>query len=109
MEVKEAKVIKMTPNVKEDDKEVQSKKQPDKLTYEQMVDIANQLQQQNSQLRERVVRLMEDHSVIRMNFLFEVIKNKEVFKGRIYEEAVSEIADALYPKAEEIKEEEAVE
>lgn len=100
MEVKESKVIKMTPeaqqNNPEERKRVQPKKQPEKLSYEQLVDVANQLQQQNNKLRENIGKLMEEHSVIRVNFLFEIIRNKEMF-GHIVEEVVAEITEALYP------------
>ena len=92
MEDNKSKVVEMNP--KASDKEV---KQDNKLSYEELVNVANQLQIQNRQMQQRLYQLMEEHSVIRMNFLFEIVKNSNMFQKDTVEESLKRLRKVYSP------------
>jgi|SRR5690554_3641505 len=96
MEDNKSKVVEM--NTKTSDKEV---KQDNKLSYEELVNVANQLQIQNRQMQQQLYQLMEEHSVIRMNFLFEIVKNANMFQKDTVEESIKEIEESLFSSYKE--------
>ena len=99
MEDNKSKVVEMNP--KASDKEV---KQDNKISYEELVNVANQLQIQNRQMQQQLYQLMEEHSVIRMNFLFEIVKNANMFQKDTVEESIKEIEESLFTSYKEFEE-----
>ena len=95
-----SKVVEMNPRASGE--EVQ---QNNKISYEELVNVANQLQVQNRQLQQQLYQLMEEHSVIRMNFLFEIVKNSNMFQKDTVEESIKEIEESLFTSYKESEEE----
>lgn len=91
-----SKVVEMNP--KASGEEVQ---QDNKISYEELVNVANQLQVQNRKMQQQLYQLMEEHSVIRMNFLFEIVKNSNMFQKDTVEECVKEIEESLFTSYKE--------
>lgn len=91
MEVNKSKVVEMNP--KASGEEVQK---DNKISYEELVNVANQLQVQNRKMQQQLYQLMEEHSVIRMNFLFEIVKNSNMFQKDTVEESIKEIEESLF-------------
>lgn len=91
MEVNKSKVVEMNP--KDSGEKVQ---QDNKISYEELVNVANQLQVQNRKMQQQLYQLMEEHSVIRMNFLFEIVKNSNMFQKDTVEESIKEIEESLF-------------
>ncbi len=100
MEVDKSKVVEMNP--KASGEEVQ---QDNKISYEELVNVANQLQVQNRKMQQQLYQLMEEHSVIRMNFLFEIVKNSNMFQKDTVEESIKEIEESLFTSYKESEEE----
>lgn len=100
MEVDKSKVVEM--NSKASGEEVQ---QDNKISYEELVNVANQLQVQNRKMQQQLYQLMEEHSVIRMNFLFEIVKNSNMFQKDTVEESIKEIEESLFTSYKESEEE----
>lgn len=99
MEDNKSKVVEMTP--KASGEEVQ---QDNKISYEELVNVANQLQIQNRKMQQQLYQLMEEHSVIRMNFLFEIVKNSNMFQKDTVEESIKEIEESLFTSYKESEE-----
>lgn len=99
MEVNKSKVVEMNP--KASGEEVQ---QDNKISYEELVNVANQLQVQNRKMQQQLYQLMEEHSVIRMNFLFEIVKNSNMFQKDTVEESIKEIEESLFTSYKESEE-----
>jgi hypothetical protein len=74
---------------------------PAKVSYEQLEGIAVQLQQENNKLKERLQQVENQVSLVRLNFLFEVVKNTDKFPERLVRTAENEIEMALYPPRRE--------
>ena len=100
MEVNKSKVVEMNP--KASGEEVQ---EDNKISYEELVNVANQLQVQNRKMQQQLFQLMEEHSVIRMNFLFEIVKNSNMFQKDTVEESIKEIEESLFTSYKESEEE----
>lgn len=94
-----SKVVEMNP--KASGEEV---KQDNKISYEELVNVANQLQVQNRKMQQQLYQLMEEHSVIRMNFLFEIVKNSNMFQKDTVEESIKEIEESLFTSYKESEE-----
>lgn len=99
MEDNKSKVVEMNP--KASGEEVQ---QDNKISYEELVNVANQLQVQNRKMQQQLYQLMEEHSVIRMNFLFEIVKNSNMFQKDTVEESIKEIEESLFTSYKESEE-----
>lgn len=99
MEDNKSKVVEMNP--KASSEEVQ---QDNKISYEELVNVANQLQIQNRKMQQQLYQLMEEHSVIRMNFLFEIVKNSNMFQKDTVEESIKEIEESLFTSYKESEE-----
>lgn len=75
--------------------------QGNKISYEELLNVANQLQVQNRKMQQQLYQLMEEHSVIRMNFLFEIVKNSSMFQKDTVEECIKEIEESLFSSYKE--------
>src|SRR5690554_697802 len=100
MEDKKSKVVEMSPKASGEEA-----KQDNKISYEELVNVANQLQVQNRKMQQQLYQLMEEHSVIRMNFLFEIVKNSNMFQKDTVEECIKEIEESLFTSYKESEEE----
>lgn len=98
MEDNKSKVVEM--NTKASGEKAQ---QDNKISYEELVNVANQLQIQNRKMQEQLYHLMEEHSVIRMNFLFEIVKNSNMFQKDTVDKSVKEIEESLFTSYNETK------
>ena len=76
----------------------------EKLSYEQLEQLANQLSQVNAKMREQLEKVNYGNFHQRMAYLFEVIKNKEAFGDYFVNKCVDEITYALTIPEEETKE-----
>jgi hypothetical protein len=85
-------------------KGVETGKQPEKMSYEQIVDIANQLQSQNRELMMRMQGLVDVYH--RLDYLFKVIENASQFEAQFAQSCAAEIQDIItIPKEESEKSE----
>lgn len=100
MEVNKSKVVEMNPKASGEEEQ-----QDNKISYEELVNVANQLQVQNRKMQQQLYQLMEEHSVIRMNFLFEIVKNSNMFQKDTVEESIKEIEESLFTSYKESEEE----
>lgn len=90
------KVVKMDAK-----KGLTTQEQPKKISYEELGKIASELQmqaqklyQENHQLK---IQLNNQSAVIRMNYLFEVLKNDKFFTPDDCYKCAEEIMESLYP------------
>ena len=94
-----SKVVEMNPKAPGEEAQ-----KDNKISYEELVNVANQLQVQNRKMQQQLYQLMEEHSVIRMNFLFEIVKNSNMFQKDTVEECVKEIEESLFTSYKESEE-----
>ena len=73
-------------------------------SYDEVVDIANQLHQQNEELRYKLLSLMNDQSLIKLEFLMKVVENREGFPKDIVDKSITEIREILFPTKEDVQE-----
>ena len=72
------------------------------LDYEQMVNVANQLHQENTRLRSALEEAHVRYNLARLGFLMEVTQAKEgVFRKAFIMQAAEEIEKTLYPRDKE--------
>lgn len=95
----------------EEQKNEQVSEQPKKLSYEQLQNIAGQLQQQNMQLRRALEQNNLENMFKRLDYLFKVVATPHIFSDEFVAMCVTEIEKAItIPEAlEEDKEEESKE
>lgn len=80
-------------------------KEEKKLSYEELKNIAGQLQQQNNFMREQLMKLRNEEMYKRVDYLFKVLENKNVFDEGFYGKVVNELQEILtIPEQEEVKE-----
>ena len=76
-----------------------------KLSYEELKAVAGQLQQQNTFMREQLLKARNEEMFKRVDYLFKVIENKNVFNETFYGKVVDELQLILtIPEQEEVKE-----
>lgn len=85
----------------------EKKEEQTKLTYEQLENVAVQLQQKCAILENKLRSI--DGTTIRLNYLLKVLETKDVFPAEFITKCASEVEDILTiedekPKVEEIKE-----
>ena len=90
MEEKKTKVIKMNGA------KTTSEKAKQKLTYEQLNDVCNQLFQQNQQLRKELQEMNAVNMFKRLDYLFKVVELASTFKDSDFiNSCMDEIKEAL--------------
>lgn len=93
MEENKAKAVKMN-SVKNDSKVADQSKQ--KLTYEQLNDVCNQLFQQNQELRKGLQEMNAVNVFKRLDYLFKVVELASTFKDSDFiNSCMDEIKEAL--------------
>ena len=92
MEEQKKKVIEMKPQVQ----------RPEKMSYEQLENITHQLSEQNRQLFAKLQELNVVNILKRLDCLFKVIENGNMFKQDFLEKCVVEVENLLtIPEQEE--------
>ena len=80
---------------------------PERMSYEQLNNIAHQLSEQNRQLYMKLQEANLANMKMRLDFLFKVVENFEMFTPEFSEKCVKEIEELMtLPEEEEKKEEE---
>ena len=92
MEEQKKKVVEMKPQVQ----------RPEKMSYEQLENVAHQLSEQNRQLFAKLQELNMANMFKRLDYLFKVVENSRMFKQDFLEKCVAEIESIMtVPKQEE--------
>lgn len=91
MEEQKKKVVEMKPQ-----------ERPEKMSYEQLENVAHQLSEQNRQLFAKMQELNMANMFKRLDYLFKVVENGHMFKQDFLEKCVAEIESIMtVPKQEE--------
>ncbi len=92
MEEQKKKVVEMKPQVQ----------RPEKMSYEQLENVAHQLSEQNRQLFAKLQELNMANMFKRLDYLFKVTENGHMFKQDFLEKCIAEIESLItIPKQEE--------
>lgn len=92
MEEQKEKVVEMKPQVQ----------RPEKMSYEQLENVAHQLSEQNRQLFAKLQELNMANMFKRLDYLFKVIESGHMFKQDFLEKCIAEIESLItIPKQEE--------
>lgn len=92
MEEQKKKVVEMKPLAQ----------RPEKMSYEQLENVAHQLSEQNRQLYTKLQELNMVNIFKRLDYLFKVIENGHVFNQDFLEKCIAEIESLMtVPEQEE--------
>ena len=98
MEEQKKKVVKMQPATKDE--------RPEKLSYEQLENVAHQLSEQTKQLYMKLQAANISNMFKRLDYLFKVVENGHMFKQDFLEKCIAEIEEIMTVPEETDKEEE---
>ena len=98
MEEQKKKVVKMQPATKDE--------RPEKLSYEQLENVAHQLSEQAKQLYMKLQSANMSNMFKRLDYLFKVVENGHMFKQDFLEKCIAEIEEIMTVPEETDKEEE---
>lgn len=88
MEEKNKKIVEMHPATKEAER-------PEKMSYEQLENIAHQLSEQAKQLYMKLQDANMGNMFKRLDYLFKVVENGSAFKQDFYEKCIMEIEELM--------------
>lgn len=92
MEEQKEKVVEMKSQVQ----------RPEKMSYEQLENVAHQLSEQNRQLFAKLQELNMANIFKRLDYLFKVVENGHMFKQDFLEKCIAEIESLMtVPEQEE--------
>ena len=92
MEEQKKKVVEMKPQVQ----------RPEKMSYEQLENVAHQLSEQNRQLFAKLQELNMANMFKRLDYLFKVAENGHMFEQDFLEKCIAEIESIMtVPEQEE--------
>lgn len=92
MEEQKKKVVEMKSQVQ----------RPEKMSYEQLENVAHQLSEQNRQLFAKLQELNMANMFKRLDYLFKVVENGHMFKQDFLEKCIAEIESLMVvPEQEE--------
>lgn len=74
-----------------------------KLTYEQLKELADQLHQQNQMLYKKMMEMNNADAYKRIDYLFKVLENHDVFSAEFVNATASELESILKLQEEEAK------
>lgn len=97
MEEQKKKVVKMQPATKDE--------RPEKLSYEQLENVAHQLSEQAKQLYMKLQAANMSNIFKRLDYLFKVVENGHMFKQDFLEKCIAEIEEIMTVPEETDKEE----
>ena len=86
MEEQKDKVVGMKP---------QETEQPQKMSYEQLEQVAHQLSEQARQLYSQLQKSNLTNMFKRLDYLFKVVENGHIFKQDFLEKCINEIEDII--------------
>ena len=98
MEEQKKKVVKMQPATKDE--------RPEKLSYEQLENVAHQLSEQAKQIYMKLQSANMSNMFKRLDYLFKVVENGHMFKQDFLEKCIAEIEEIMTVPEETDKEEE---
>ena len=98
MEEQKKKVVKVQPTTKETER-------PEKMSYEQLENIAHQLSEQVKQLYMKLQAANMSNIFKRLDYLFKVVENGHMFQQDFFEKCIAEIEELLTVPEEDNKEE----
>lgn len=93
MEEQKKKVVEMEPQMQ----------RPEKMSYEQLENVAHQLSEQNRQLFVKVQELNMTNVFKRLDYLFKVVENGHMFKQDFLEKCITEIENLMTVSEQEEK------
>ena len=99
MEEQKEKVVVMQPTAKETERS-------EKMSYEQLENIAHQLSEQAKQLYMKLQAANMSNMFKRLDYLFKVVENGHMFKQDFLEKCIAEIEELMTVPEEEDKKEE---
>ena len=100
MEEQKKKVVEMQPVTKETER-------PEKMSYEQLEQIAHQLSEQARKLYSQLQQSNMTNMFKRLDYLFKVVENGHIFKQDFFEKCIAEIEELMtVPEVEEENKEE---
>lgn len=88
MEEQKSKVVEMAPQTKEEG-------QSQKMSYEQLEQVAHQLSEQARQLYNQLQQSNMTNMFKRLDYLFKVVENGHMFKQDFFEKCVAEIEEIM--------------
>lgn len=92
MEEQKKKVVEMKPQTQ----------RPEKMSYEQLENVAHQLSEQNRQLFAKLQELNVTNMFKRLDYLFKVVENSHMFNQDFLEKCIAEIESIItIPEQEE--------
>lgn len=97
MEEQKKKVVKMQPTTKDE--------RPEKMSYEQLENVAHQLSEQAKQLYMKLQAANMSNMFKRLDYLFKVVENGHMFKQDFLEKCIAEIEEIMTVPEETDKEE----
>ena len=97
MEEQKKKVVKMQPATKNE--------RPEKMSYEQLENVAHQLSEQAKQLYMKLQAANMSNMFKRLDYLFKVVENGHMFKQDFLEKCIAEIEEIMTVPEETDKEE----
>lgn len=78
-----------------EENKTQEMEQPRELSYEEMKNVAAQLQHQNEQMRNAIMKLDYTNTFKRLDYLFKVVENSIQFPDDFVSECVAEIVNTI--------------
>ena len=100
MEEQKTKIVEMQPATKETER-------PEKMSYEQLEQVAHQLSEQARQLYSQLQKSNMTNMFKRLDYLFKVVENGHMFKQDFLEKCIAEIEELMtVPEVEEDNKEE---
>lgn len=99
MEEQKGKVVEMTSQAKETE-------QPQKMSYEQLEQVAHQLSEQTRQIYDQLQKANLSNMFRRLDYLFKVVENGHMFKQDFLDKCIKEIEDIMTVPEEEAAPEE---
>lgn len=79
---------------------MEENKEKKKLTYEQLNEIANQLMQENTKLKQKCQELYIADTIKRLEFLFKVVESSYPFDKGFRDTCANEIKELMTPVQE---------
>ena len=94
MEEQKGKVVNMQPMAKEIER-------PEKMSYEQLENVAHQLSEQAKQLYMKLQEANMNNIFKRLDYLFKVVENGHMFKQDFLDKCITEIEELMTVPEEE--------
>ena len=94
MEEQKGKVVDMQPMAKETER-------PEKMSYEQLENVAHQLSEQAKQLYMKLQDANMNNIFKRLDYLFKVVENGHMFKQDFLDKCIAEIEELMTVPEEE--------